>query len=143
MIKSLNECVSENLYFKALKRFFSIKNINGQTDNRLINFFNGPSGILYKANADLNILMILIKNNFRKPPIESIKTNLQIIKQNLSVQDETKKNISVIIDDICKLNKLDQMYIYIDKLAKYVYKRCNLDAKILYDKYYKKQIDKN
>ena len=64
--------------------------------------------------------------------IESIKNNLQIIKQNLSIQNETKQNVSMIIDDICRLNKLDEMYIYIEKLSKYLSRLFNADAKTLY-----------
>ena len=132
LLKSMKECVQEGLYFKALKRIFSYLNINKQKDQRLVDFFNGPSGILYKANSDLNTLLTLIENKFRKPTIESIKNNLQIIKQNLSVQDETKQNVSMIIDDICRLNKLDEMYIYIEKLSKYLSRLFNADAKTLY-----------
>jgi len=140
LIESLNECLKDGLYFKALKRLFSLKNINGKKDTRLINFFNCQSGILYKANADLNVLMALITNNFRKPPIDTIKNNLQIIKQNLSIQIETRENVSVILDDICKLNKLDEMHIYIEKLSVYLSKIFNRDAKTLYEKYYKNKV---
>jgi hypothetical protein len=140
LIESMNECLKEGLYFKALKRLFSLKNINGKKDTRLINFFNCQSGILYKANADLNVLMALITNNFRKPPIDTIKNNLQIIKQNLSIQIETRENVSLLIDDICKLNKLDEMHIYIEKLSVYLSKIFNRDAKTLYEKYYKNMV---
>ena len=140
LLKAMTECIKEGLYFKALKRLFSYHNINRKPDQRLINFFNGPSGILYKANADLNVLLTLITNKFRKPPIDTIKNNLQIIKQNLSIQDETKQNVSRILDDMCKLKKLDEIYIYIEKLAKYISRLFNSDAKTLYDKYYKNQI---
>jgi hypothetical protein len=140
LLKAMTECIKEGLYFKALKRLFSFKNINKRTDQRLINFFNGPNGILYKANADLNVLLTLITNNFREPPIDKIKNNLQIIKQNLSIQDETKKNCSLVIDDICRLKKLNEMYIYIEKLSKYLSRIFNADAKTLYETYYKTSI---
>jgi len=137
LLKAKTECVKEGLYYKALKRLFSYKNINGKPDQRLINFFNTSSGILYKANADLNVLLVLIDNKFRKPPIDTIKNNLQIIKQNLSIQNETKENVSIIIDDICRLNKLDEIYIYIGKISKYLSRLFNADAKTLYETYYK------
>ena len=47
--------------------------------------------------------MTLIQNQFRTPQIDEIKNNLQIIKQTLSIQEKTKKDISTIIDDICKV----------------------------------------
>jgi hypothetical protein len=84
--------------------------------------------------------MTLITNNFREPPIDKIKNNLQIIKQNLSIQDETNKNCSLVIDDICRLKKLNEMYIYIEKLSKYLSRIFNADAKTLYETYYKTSI---
>jgi len=60
-----HELVKENNYFKALKRLFSILQIekNKSSDvDKLIQFFNGESGILYKANADLQILINVIEN---------------------------------------------------------------------------------
>ena len=47
----------------------------------------------------------------------------------LSIQTETKENVSQIIDDICKKKKLSEMFIYIDKLCVYLAKLFNRDAK--------------
>ena len=113
---SYDECIQDGLYFKALKRLSSIRNMQHKNTDKLRSFFNSESGILYKAYSDLQILLTVIKNQFRKPKINDIKNNLQIIKQNLSVQSETKLNVSTVIDDICKKNHLNQMFIYIDKL---------------------------
>lgn len=131
--KSYDEYIKEGNYFKALKRLNSIMNVKDKSRKKLIQFFNSDSGLLYKSYSDLNILLNLIKNNFRRPRIEDIRNNLQIIKQNLSNQTETKKNVSLIIDDICKKNKLDQMYIYIDKLSHYLARLFNRDAKAFID----------
>lgn len=126
--KSYNECIKEGQFFKALKRLNSIYNIEHKSTEKLLAFFNSDSGLLYKANADLQILLTLINNNFRKPKTEDIKNNLQIIKQNLSVQTETKQNVSKIIDDICKLKNMKKIYVYIDKLCVYLAKLFNRDA---------------
>ena len=99
---SYDECIQGGLYFKALKRLSSIQNMQHKNTDTLTSFFNSESGILYKAYSDLQILLTVIKNQFRKPKIDDIKNNLQIIKQNLSVQSETKLNVSTVIDDICK-----------------------------------------
>ena len=110
----LKELIDEKQYFKALKRIFSILLIdekNNTLQNKLINFFNSENGILYKANADLKILINVIENNFKKPNINDIKNNLQVIKQNLSIQTETHKNCSKIIDDICKIKNIIHMRI--------------------------------
>lgn len=132
--KSYDECCEEKLYFKALKRLNSILNLQHKSTDKLTAFFNSESGILYKAYSDLHILLTLIRNQFRKPPIETIKNNLQIIKQNLAIQSETKLNVSKLIDDICKKKKITEMYIYIDKVAQYLSKLFNRDAKVLIDK---------
>ena len=126
---SYDECIRDGLYFKALKRLSSIRNIQHKNTDSLTSFFNSESGILYKAYSDLHILLTVIQNQFRKPKIDDIKNNLQIIKQNLSVQSETKLNVSTIIDDICKKKSLNEMFIYIDKLSIYLAKLFNRDAK--------------
>ena len=138
LIESMKECIQDGLYFKALKRLFSICNIENIPVSHLVDFFNGQYGILYKANSDLNILLTLIQNKFRTPPIDEIKNNLQIIKQTLSIQEKTKKDISTIIDDICKVKKLDQMYVYIEKLSTYISRVFNREAKIVFESYYDK-----
>ena len=128
----IHELLKNGKYFKALKRMFSILNIENSKKpivNKLISFFNSQTGILYKANSDLNILLILIDNKFRKPNIDDIKNNLQVIKQNLSIQTQTHKNCSIIIDDICKQNNMNNMKIYIYKLCEYLQRVFNRDAK--------------
>ena len=82
--------------------------------------------------------MTLIENKFRKPPIDEIKNNLQIIKQTLSIQEQTKKNVSKIIDDICKVKNLHEMYIYIEKLSTYLSRIFNREAKIVFESYFDK-----
>jgi len=129
--KSFDECIKEGMYFKALKRLNSIMNMTNKNTDKLTAFFNSQSGILYKCYSDLHILLTLINNTFRKPKIEDIRNNLQIIKQMLSIQTETKENVSQIIDDICKKKKLNEMFIYIDKLCVYLAKLFNRDAKAI------------
>ena len=129
--KSYDECIKEGMYFKALKRLNSIMSLTNKSTDKLTAFFNSQSGILYKCYSDLHILLTLINNTFRKPKIEDIRNNLQIIKQMLSIQTETKENVSQIIDDICKKKKLSEMFIYIDKLCVYLAKLFNRDAKAI------------
>ena len=132
--KSYDECIKEGMYFKALKRLNSIMNMTNKNTDKLTAFFNSQSGLLYKCFSDLHILLTLINNTFRKPKIEDIRNNLQIIKQMLSIQTETKENVSQIIDDICKKKKLSEMFMYIDKLCVYLAKLFNRDAKTFLDK---------
>ena len=63
----IHELLKNGKYFKALKRMFSILNIENSKKpivNKLISFFNSQTGILYKANSDLNILLTLITTDF-------------------------------------------------------------------------------
>ena len=132
----IHELLNDGKYFKVLKRMFSLLNIENSKNpivNKLISFFNSQTGILYKANSDLNILLILIDNKFRKPNIDDIKNNLQVIKQNLSIQTQTHKNCSIIIDDICKQNNMNNMKIYIYKLCEYLQRVFNREAKMFFD----------
>jgi len=127
-----HEQVKEGKFFKALKRLFSILLIEKAKKpllEKLISFFNSETGILYKANADLQILINVISNTFRQVKIEDIKNNLQIIKANLSIQTETQKNCSIIIDDICSQTDLNKMNVYIQKLSEYLSKVFNRFAK--------------
>ena len=127
-----HEQVKECNFFKALKRLFSILLIEKAKKpllQKLISFFNSETGILYKANADLQILINVISNTFRQVKIEDIKNNLQIIKANLSIQTETHKNCSIIIDDICSQTDLNKMNVYIQKLSEYLSKVFNRFAK--------------
>jgi len=125
--------IKEGNNFKALKRLFSILQIENKsaatTVKKLISFFNSETGILYKANADLQILINVISNTFRQVNINDIKNNLQIIKANLSIQTETYKNCSLIIDDICSQTNLNKMNVYIQKLSEYLSKIYNRSAK--------------
>jgi len=124
--------VKEGNYFKALKRLFSIllmENAKKPLLEKFMSFFNSETGILYKANADLQILVNVISNTFRQVKIEDIKNNLQIIKANLSIQTETQKNCSIIIDDICSLSDLNKIKTYIQKLSEYLSKVFNRFAK--------------
>lgn len=138
--KELKELIDNGMYFKALKRIFSILQMqdkNKTLQNKLITFFNSETGILYKANADLLVLINVIENTFRKPNINDIKNNLQIIKQNLSIQTETHKNCSIILNDICKQNNLNNMKIYIYKLSEYLQRVFNREAKSFLEQNYK------
>jgi len=138
--QDLEELIKDHLYFKALKRIFSIlqiHNTNKTLQSKLICFFNSETGILYKAYGDLTILITLLGNTFRKPNIQDIKNNLQIIKQNLSIQKETHKNCSIIIDEITKQNNMENMKVYIHKLCEYISRVFNRNAKSFLENNYK------
>jgi len=114
------ELVKEGNYYKALKREFLLK-----PTQKLIDYFNSEIGILNKARADLDILLILNEQTFRKPKMSDLNGDLQIIKQDLSY---THVNLSKQLDDATKdntKNKFKRIQTIRDKLFKLV----NMDAK--------------
>jgi hypothetical protein len=100
MIKGIkddyNELISEGNYYKALKRAYLIK-----PTEKLTNYFNSEIGIKNKARADLDVLLVLSEQTFRKPKFIDINNDLQIIKNDLSY---TNVNFSDEIDKATKIN---------------------------------------
>ena len=73
--------------FKALKRLFSLYQMEGGHEKqleRLIEFFNGQVGFLYKIKNELRILQTLLENTFREVHWDDVRNNLQFIKEQLS-----------------------------------------------------------
>jgi hypothetical protein len=108
---SYNEEINDKNYYKALKRSFAYKLMKGTKKmsvlEKLTDFFNSDVGILNKAKADINVLILLLEQEFRKPEINDIKNNLQIIKQNLSYNIQYDiGNVSRRIDDICRVSNV-------------------------------------
>lgn len=135
IIESINndrkDQISEQNYYKALKREFSILsilNINKQKQQQLLNYFNSSIGILNKSKADLEILLLLlVDQHFRTVKISDIKNNLQIIKQASSYNIHI--NISKSIDNICNLKERYQIVNHINDLIIKLKKYINNDAK--------------
>jgi hypothetical protein len=71
-------------YFKGLKRCFSYYLMDGEDKHlgklkSLLAFFNSVTGLLYKLTSEIDTIILLMNNNFRKPPIDDLKKNIQII----------------------------------------------------------------
>lgn len=119
--QSFDEEYNEKNYYKSLKRSFAynmLKSGKSQKLEKLVNFFNSDIGILNKARSDLDVLILILQNEFRKPKLNDIKTNLQIIKQQLSYNTEYNLNhISSSIDKICKSSSLEQIEKNIQSLS--------------------------
>lgn len=99
--------------FKALKRLFSLLQIEGKTKNkakleRLVEFFNSQVGYLNKIKNELGILQILLEQTFRKPKWADIEANLQFIKEQISTvyQVPLDEKIFKTIDAISEKNAL-------------------------------------
>jgi len=108
----------ENNYLKVLKRKYSIfKQLSQKLplQTKLLEFFNSPVGILYKAYGDLKTILVLKEQNFRKVSTDDLYKFQQIIKSHLNMYNLPdifkildKPNISVknVENIITKLIKL-------------------------------------
>jgi len=118
-------------YLKALKRLFSYKILENETKNKkqletLIEFFNSWVGLMSKNKSSLDILLLLLDNKFRKPKLEDIKKNLQIIKQSISyITAINLSNVSKKIDYICSLSSVKTMKREIESLISFLSKIIN------------------
>jgi hypothetical protein len=118
------ELVKEGNYYKALKREFLLK-----PTQKLIDYFNSEIGILNKARADLDILLILNEQTFRKPTLSDLNGDLQIIKQDLSY---TSVDLSKQFDEATKADT-KKKFKMIQQIRDKLFKLVNMDAK----KYFK------
>jgi len=113
------EKLKDGKYFKALKRKFAYYKLL-DTDKykplleNLINYFNSTVGIVAKANADIDTI-ILVMDSFDKVKIEDVKNNLQNIKQNLSYTPELE-SVSAWIDKICSFDNKKSIQTELNKL---------------------------
>lgn len=117
-----HDLLKDNNPFKALKRSFAYKLMKDPKKfndelNLMIEFFNSDTGLLYKSKGDMDILLLILDNKFRKPNIEDIKTNLLLIKNNLKSLVNNK--ILKLFDDasiksINKIKKHLEKIIYTD-----------------------------
>jgi hypothetical protein len=109
--------------FKALKRIFSLLQVEGEKGVRLDNlvtFFNSEVGLLNKIKNELIILKTLLEQDFRPVKREDIYNNLQVIKEQIanvykiSIDDKLFK----MIDDLTAKNALEGIKYLIDYFQK-------------------------
>lgn len=88
--KDITKYTAEKNYLKVLKRKYSLFNkldTRKTLQDKLLDFFNSPTGILYKATGDLKTILELKNQTFKKIPSENLYKFQQIIKQNLNSFD--------------------------------------------------------
>lgn len=86
---------------KSLKRLYSILELNNFYDKRLLklqDFFNSEYGLLNKCINDLSILLLLTEKH--NVPFPKIVSNIQMIKDNISLSSVVSK------EKILTLNKI-------------------------------------
>jgi hypothetical protein len=110
----------EGKYFKVLKRKFSLAKWKGIIKKDYIDIFNGQAGLLNNLINQLKIIQNICLQTFRKPKLDDVRANLQVIKFKLSsVYEIYHPNFSNKIDLICKkpLSKIyDSLTPIIEKL---------------------------
>jgi hypothetical protein len=84
------ELKAENKNFKAMKRLYSYYKLNGENEKQLIllAIFNSRVGKFNSLINQLQIIVDVLTNNFRKPNIEDIIYNLKYVEDN--IPDEFK-----------------------------------------------------
>lgn len=113
----------ENNYLKVLKRKYSVfKQLETKLplQNKLLEFFNSPVGILYKAYGDLKTILELKNQDFRKVSSQDLYKFQQIIKNHLNMY-----NLPDIFRILDKPNiTVNNVESIITKLIKLINKEC-------------------
>jgi len=108
VVKSLADDI--NLYrhknsMKSLKRLYSIIELENKEDKRLLklqDFFNSEYGLLNKCANDLAILLLLTDKH--TIDFAKIVSNLQMIKENLSLTSVASKKKILMLNNITQKN---------------------------------------
>lgn len=109
IIQSLADDISKFRYnntMKSLKRLYSIINLENPNDKRLLvleKFFNSEYGMLNKAANDMDVLLLLTEKH---PNIafDKIVSNLQMIKEQISLSSIASKKQILTLDKITPTN---------------------------------------
>ena len=104
IIQSLSDDIEKFRHensMKALKRLYSIISLEDKNDKRLVvleKFFNSEYGLLQKVANDMDVLILL--NEKHNISFDKIVSNIQMIKENISLSSVANKT------KILKLNKI-------------------------------------
>ena len=80
---------------KALKRLFSYLRLENEGKNeakldKLVEFFNSETGLLYKINSEIKTIISIIDNTFRVAPRNQVRENLSLILPELRGKETAK-----------------------------------------------------
>ena len=136
--KSLDEYLNvDKNYWKSLKRIFSLLLRDESTHKKLINelikFFNGQTGLINKCKNELDIILTVIDNKFRKPKISDIVYNLEMIAVWAS---HANLKLDRKINKILKKKTLSGLYKQIEGLRDELYDLVNKSS----NNFFKKKI---
>ena len=129
---------SEKNYFKALKRAFAYWSLESKVKNMvkltiLFEFFNSPVGLFYKLHNEINTIQLVIENTFRKPKMEDLENNIEIIMNQLKpfslkfIESHLKKLLFTLTEK--------SMLEHLEKVKQFLFKKVNNATKKLIDKH--------
>lgn len=126
------EQVDDGNYFKAIKRKSSIYILkhNNHISKKLLDLLNSDDGRLYKVINDLNVIILLSENKDKKPSINILHENLQMIKYFASKISHMNLDFAIKeIDNICHFDQYKEIIQRIEKLNKQLNKLLNKSVK--------------
>ena len=125
-------------YWKAMKRIFAyMKSKGGYVPKvkQLVRYFNSATGLLSKNRSELDIIALIIVNKFRKPRLEDVVRNLQLVRQELAKIHGFKLNeVEADLDRISKM-PLAKMSKPLEEVITKVKGMVNADAKLFLNKH--------
>lgn len=131
IIQSLSDDVEKFRHensMKALKRLYSIIDLEDKTDKRIPKlelFFNSEYGLLNKIASDLDILLLLTQKH--NVPFDKIVSNLQMLKENLALTDVADKQKILMLNKVTPTNFRE----ICEKMITYLRRLINPEAKML------------
>jgi hypothetical protein len=127
----MNEQIKEGNLMKALKRKYSILNLDNKDKmirEKLIDYFNSPIGLLNRCKSDLETLLIVIESP--KFDIDEIRNSLQMLKEIISAFPVENN-----LEEISKLKTKDKMKVPIYKQINILKMYINKHAKNMFNRF--------
>jgi hypothetical protein len=110
----------EKLYYKAIKREFSIALIKGDMDKHMLTIMNSEYGLFYKFISFLSLTLEMIEQDFKPIKTSIVKANLEYIKE-LGSHITTLK-IDKYLDELITITNLQNLSTMRPKLDKLIQK---------------------
>jgi hypothetical protein len=121
MEKDIRDYYQEGKSFKSLRRLYSLLKLLKTAPSviqELQKYFNSPVGILNKCKNQLDILELILTNNFRKAKRKDLVKNLNYVLEILPAIPLKEEMVRVV--NVIKHLKLKEMREGIDYLSKFI-----------------------
>jgi len=131
LIDDMNEQIKEGNIMKALKRKYSLLNLDNKDKmirEKLIDYFNSPIGLLNRCKSDLETLLIVIESP--KFDIDEIRNSLQLLKESISAFP-VENNLEM----ISMMKTKDKMKVPIYKMINILKMYINKHAKNMFNRF--------